>query len=327
MSIVHVIMKKIIFVILLFVFLCFVPMAAVHAEARLYFDPTSLQVSQNSTYQIRVMIDVGSVETIGAGAIIVYNKDVFTIQSVTNGGFYPKFESEILENIGKINIQSFVDAAESRKTGSGAFATISIVPKILIQNEPIIFQCVNGGDDTVILDAQVHNILSCSGTNIALFTGSATALTPIPTREITPVATATVSPQKNVTLAPTSVRNQLVEPTLASPFSAAGGGTSPSQPDSFAATTPLPESIDAESLHNDAASTPQSSTSSRVDPLIYILIVCVVIIVGIGVGYVILRKMRSRNIVVQNFTQESMAPPPESSAPSIPLADSPPYIK
>lgn len=203
MSIMHIFMKKIVFACLLFVFLCIMPKTSVRAEARLYFDPTSIQVAQDSAYQIRVMIDVGSTETVGAGAVIIYNKDAFTIQSVTNGGFYPKFESATNANDGKIDIQSFIDAIDSKKIGSGVFATITIAPKSSIQSESIVFQCISGVDDTSILDAQANNILSCSGTNIAVLTGGTVSSTPTPTKG----AILTVQPTKKATPTPIG-RNQ-----------------------------------------------------------------------------------------------------------------------
>lgn len=294
------------FACLLFVLLCIVPTASARAEARLYFDPTSIQVTQDTTYEIRIMIDVGSVETVGAGAMVIYNKDAFTIQSVTSGGFYPKFESEINTSGGRINIHGLIDTINSKKTGSGVFANIAISPKSSIQSEPIVFQCISGESDTAILDGQGHNILSCSGTNIVSITSGTSQ--PSPTKKTTPV--------------PTAAYNQVVSPTMTpNPTLAADRAVSSSLPSSFPAQTAMPESMNVDRQYNDAAPTQSSSDTSSVDPFIYVLGAFFVAAASVGIGYAVIRKIRSRNEIVRNFTQSSEPPPPQPAPPSVPLAD------
>lgn len=122
--------KKIIFLILSFLIMLFVPATTFAAGATLTLDPSSGTISKGCTFNVAVKIDTAGVETDGADAIINYDASVLSTSNnnITSGTVYQSYSNGVDEQTGKIEIHGIADV-DKPFSGTGTLATIKFSVK------------------------------------------------------------------------------------------------------------------------------------------------------------------------------------------------------
>lgn len=184
------------------------------AAPRIFADPASVTVSQNNEFTIQIKIDAESNQVIGSDTTVSYAGADLDIVSVTNGGYFPEFDSANNGNSGRLEIHGYVTSTYQSKTGAGTLATIVFKSKKSAGSSSISFTCVGSGNDTNIIDVGGQNLLSCGQTNqvsVSYNSGSSITNTPTPTTgsqgstNVTPTCASLVSNITTATGAPQAV--------------------------------------------------------------------------------------------------------------------------
>jgi len=109
------------------------------------FDKETAQTESGGTIQLQVTIDGGTDEISSADAYVVYDSDLLTVESVTEGTFLPTVSSDTTTE-GKIYIAGMVDDPATSKTGTGTLATIT-------------FNAAKDGDASISYDCNSSKII------------------------------------------------------------------------------------------------------------------------------------------------------------------------
>lgn len=167
------------------------PVAVAYAAPSLQFSPTNATVVQNNTVQLTVTINADTNSVMGADMVINYAANDLTVTSITNGGFFPQFTSNIA-TAGKIEFKGFVGPNDSR-TGNGTLAVITLKGLQGSGSSSLSFDCSN----TDIVNTSDQNILTCSTQTNTVglsYTTTNPTSSPTPTPTLIPGATATPTP-------------------------------------------------------------------------------------------------------------------------------------
>ena len=153
------------------------------AAARVYFDPTSVTVSQTNEFTVQVKIDAETSQVIGSDAIVSYAGADLDVTSVSTGGYFPEFTYANNASSGRLEIHGYVSSSDQSKTGAGTLASVKFKSNKNSGSSAISFSCAASGNETNILNTTGTNILSCAQVNqVAVsYTGSSTTNTPTPT--------------------------------------------------------------------------------------------------------------------------------------------------
>jgi hypothetical protein len=140
----------------------------VSAADKIYFDPSSINTTKDTNFQVDVKIDVGSVQIFGADAVINYPSDDLTVKSITYGGFFSDHIAPI-QSTGQIILRgSFFNSISGSGSGSGTFATLVFTTNKNSGTGSIAFKCSGGGSITDIIDTGGINILTCALSPVSL---------------------------------------------------------------------------------------------------------------------------------------------------------------
>ena len=93
--------------------------------ATLSFDPSSAQVKVGETTTLSVKVNAGTSEILGVDALIEYDKNLFKVESITDGT-YLTVTTKDSGSEGKIYIAGAVESAGESVTGSGVLASIKL---------------------------------------------------------------------------------------------------------------------------------------------------------------------------------------------------------
>lgn len=93
--------------------------------ATLSFDPSSAQVKVGETTTLQVKVNVGTSEILGVDALIEYDKNLFKVESITDGTFLTVTTKDSGVE-GKIYIAGAVESPGESVTGSGVLASIKL---------------------------------------------------------------------------------------------------------------------------------------------------------------------------------------------------------
>jgi len=143
-----------------FIVLFFV--SSVHA-ATLNFDPTTSTPAVDATFSVAVTIDAGTDKIAGTGIYIDYDKALLSVQSVTNGDYFPLVGNTPKE--GRLYISGVVANQGEFKTGTGTVATV-IFKALAAGTTELVFDCDLTKTETskiVQNDINASNIIDCSG--------------------------------------------------------------------------------------------------------------------------------------------------------------------
>ena len=112
----------------------------------------------------------------GSDAILNYAGNDLEVASISNGGFFPEFNSAN-NPTGRLELHGYTSSTNDSRTGTGTLATITFKAKLGTGSSAISFACSGSGNDTVILTTSGQNILSCSQINSTgvTYTGSPTS--------------------------------------------------------------------------------------------------------------------------------------------------------
>lgn len=144
----------------IFILGMFLPTKA-FAAPRIFFDPSSKSTTTATQFDINVNIDTDSQDTFGAEAVISYSGNDLEVKSISNGSFFPDFNSAF--DSSKIVIRAYSSSPLDYKKGSGIVAKITFLAKTTT-SATASFVC-GGASDTQILSSTGTNILSCSSLN------------------------------------------------------------------------------------------------------------------------------------------------------------------
>lgn len=127
--------------------------------AKLYFEPTSVNLTKDTQSQIKVQIDTQGASAFSADATITFPSSDMTV-TVTNGGFFDNFEFSTYGN--KLELHGYFYPSGD-KSGDGTLALLTIKSPKDSGDGTFNFNCA--GNLTVILDTNGNNILSCDQLN------------------------------------------------------------------------------------------------------------------------------------------------------------------
>lgn len=184
-----------------------------YAAPRIYLEPTTTSVQVGKTVDMAVKIDTSGQETVGADAMISYttNGDI-EIVSISQGNFFDDFGNGHDAATGRIELHGYYSNTFTTKSGNGTIGTISIKVNKSSGFTSLSIPCTGGNNESVILNVEGNNIISCPGSSGATinFVGAPTN-TPVPTLTSTPTQrpgdpTHTPRPTSTPTTRPTNTR-------------------------------------------------------------------------------------------------------------------------
>lgn len=192
------ILPKTIFIIAVLLFFITAGAPKAFATPSLQFDKTSVSVAQNATFQLKVNINVDAHTVLGSDAVINYAGSDLEVVSITNGGFFPEFNSANAAS-GRLEIHGYTSSINDSRTGNGVLATIVFKAKKGSGSSAVTFACTGSGNDTNILTTAGQNVLACSQTNTSgiSYTGVTNTSTPTPTTASGSTPTPTQKPTGN----------------------------------------------------------------------------------------------------------------------------------
>lgn len=137
--------------------------------ATLKFDQSTVTVEPGKTFDLQVVVDAGSDQTLGVDSYVVYDPQYFEPQNITNGTFFPIVYNNTFS--GKVYIAGLVSDPATFKTGSGTLATITF-KAVKNASANITFLCSDGVETSKILknDAQATNVIQCATNGLASVT-------------------------------------------------------------------------------------------------------------------------------------------------------------
>lgn len=180
------------------------------SAATMEFNPASGAYNADETFTVKVLVDTQSQNTTSADAVIQFDSSLLSVDSVTNGTFYPTVLHS--ENSGTLVVSGIVNTVDAVVSGKGELATITF-KALTSGTAQVKFDCTQGQlNDSNVSKAATNNeseidILTCSSLVGASYTisGSGSGNTPTPTEN----GSATATPNANgvVTATPTSIPN------------------------------------------------------------------------------------------------------------------------
>lgn len=219
---------KIFLTLFVFISLYLTLASGAYAAANLTFSPTSQDAIKDQNFNINIDIDTNDAEIFGTDVILTYPPEVQVV-SVTNGGFFDDF-SFANDDTGRLEIHALFSSLFQTKSGEGTVATVTLKSSSPNGSGNIYFACSGGNSDTIVLDAEGENILSCSSLSPASLTYTSESIggeeekqednTTTPTPTPAPTTKPTKKPKTQTTPTPQTVT--LTDPTptqtpLASP--------------------------------------------------------------------------------------------------------------
>jgi hypothetical protein len=191
-------------------------LGSVHA-ASLRFDKTSVSAASGSTFDVQIIIDPGAEQVTSTDAWIIYDKNILSVSSVKDGGYFPTVLNES-GTAGKVYVAGMVNDPSEFKTGVGTVATITFRANAN-GNTLLSYQCSTTATETSKIiknDINSSNIIDCTtnGQNSVTISnaGGGTVPTAVPGL---PTATPGPSTTPTMTLTP-SPTFILPSPTVAS---------------------------------------------------------------------------------------------------------------
>jgi len=160
--------------IITFVFISALLVAPVWGQvyaASFKFDKTTVTVNANETFTITVTENLGTDQTSGSQAYILYDATLLEAQSVTAGDFFGTVSNNI--SSGKVFVYGYVDGTTLYKTGTGNLATITF-KALKAGTGTLTFDCRLGVSDSSQIvkynDAEGTNLIVCTDNNSATVT-------------------------------------------------------------------------------------------------------------------------------------------------------------
>lgn len=159
------------------------PLTRAEAAATVYFDPSSVTVSQNGEFTVLVKVGAEANQVIGSDAIVLYAGADLDVTSVTNGTYFPELTWANNDSAGRLEIHGYVTSTDQSKTGTGTLASVKFTSKKASGSSTLSLSCAASGNETNLLNLTGANILSCGQVNqvaVSYIAGGATN-TPTPT--------------------------------------------------------------------------------------------------------------------------------------------------
>ncbi|MBI4067126.1 hypothetical protein HY407_01985 [Candidatus Gottesmanbacteria bacterium] len=174
---------QILFLFLIFLLLHNLVKEKAYAQT-LSFEPTSLGVVVGQKLTVTININTVNQQTSGADAMIVYDPNILSIDSVpTNGGFYTSFAANPITGTNKYLISGFENPGSTElKSGTGVLATIEFSAKAN-GTSTVSLECVAGSkaDSNIIKGSDSSDIIDCDSLITASYTVGPADATPITT--------------------------------------------------------------------------------------------------------------------------------------------------
>lgn len=172
------------------------PLVHAYATPSLTFDQTNIYAPQDSTFTVKILINLDGNTAWGSKATIQYTTSELDVVSATKGTFFNTYADPVAIDTqnGLVEITGY-SSSSSEVPGSGTFASITFKSKKNSGSGGLAIACSTDGSDSNILKFDGTNILDCSKTNTVALKYGATNTTLAPTVTTTPVpAAGTVPP-------------------------------------------------------------------------------------------------------------------------------------
>lgn len=156
-------LPKVFLVLIALVAIGLVVVRSARAAVNLNLDPGSTTVTKDSEFEVRVGINVEGNQAFGADVILGYSNDSLELVRVEKGDFFSDFSWATGGST--IEMHGYFSSLFDSKTGGGQFAKLVFKAKKDSGNATVGFACANDGSQTMILNTDGNNILSCSGLN------------------------------------------------------------------------------------------------------------------------------------------------------------------
>jgi hypothetical protein len=155
-------MKKIYFAIILALVFAFIARPVFAVSPRLFFNTPQMGVKQGDEFDAVIKIDTSGQSSTGADAVINYNSEMFEVESIENGGFFPLFGKHYELSTQKIFITGFFTDKNQSKNGTGSFAKLTL--KALKNGVSTLqFACINKSlSDTNVINLKGDDMIVCS---------------------------------------------------------------------------------------------------------------------------------------------------------------------
>lgn len=127
----------------------------------LKFDTTTAAPNVGQTFQVQVIVDVGSDQATSTDVYVMYDASLVQATNVASGTFFPTVTNNL--STGRVYIAGLVDDPASSKTGNGTLATITF-KTLKAGSGTISFDCQNVSNSSKIIknDINATNIITCS---------------------------------------------------------------------------------------------------------------------------------------------------------------------
>lgn len=164
---------------LLFLFFISTFLSTSVLAGKLEFSPNTGTFQVNTPFDVKVIVDTETVDTMSTDAVISYDNTLLKVNSVTYGSFYGTVLHS--EKTNKLTISGMVADATKVVNGTGTLATVSFTP---LTNGAVTlsFDCTTGRtDDSNIArnDLNATDIINCGSLQEASYTiGAGGTVTP-----------------------------------------------------------------------------------------------------------------------------------------------------
>lgn len=162
--------KNLVYPLLFLLIFFLIPVFSGKIEAASFgFDKLTYSVATDATVEVQVTVDAGLDKLNGVDAYIKYDPSLVSVDSVTDGSFFPTVTKETGTS-GTVWISGMVDDPAISKTGTGTLATITL-KGLKDGSDTISFEC----DSSKIVknDINASNVLDCNkNTNASIEIGA-----------------------------------------------------------------------------------------------------------------------------------------------------------
>lgn len=131
--------------------------------ANLDFEPTSVSTDVGQTFEIKINVDSSGEQILSTDAVVLYDKDILSVQSIAEGTFFPTVTYDTSQE-GQAYVAGMVDDPATWKEGSGTVATV-VFSAIANGSTTLTFDCTPGETiDSNIAKNDLHatDIIECS---------------------------------------------------------------------------------------------------------------------------------------------------------------------
>ncbi len=182
----------------------FLPKASSEDEATLVLEPSIQRVDKGCEVSLNINVTTGFFLTNGTDAVLKYNPEIVTVQSVENGMVYPSYPGNSIDNVKGVVRITGLASPTNPISGSGKLASVKlkINPQTQEQIATISFDfdpndTFKTSDSNIVENSTISDVLnSVTNAQINIGSGNSCSGIPTPSPSLVPVS----KPQFSVSL-------------------------------------------------------------------------------------------------------------------------------